>query len=244
MPIELMTSFVTMVATISRRSGCAAMRWPKRSTTAAGKYSASDASRYGSSGNDRGQHVLAQQPLGVGQEHAQLGPHEPGARRAAARPSARSWAGTRAPAPAARGPRARSSDPRRPPSAAPRPPSPGSGSAPAGSCRRGRAPRRRRRRSGAPRFAPRASARRPRPRAPSRIFRLTSWSEQSTPPELSIASVLIRPPCIAYSIRPRWVRPRLPPSPTTFARSSRPSTRTASFVRSPTSACDSDDAFT
>ncbi len=29
---------------------------------------------------------------------------------------------------------------------------------------------------------------------PSRIFRLTSWSEQSTPAELSIASVLIRPP--------------------------------------------------
>ena len=31
---------------------------------------------------------------------------------------------------------------------------------------------------------------------------LTSWSEQSTPAELSIASVLIRPPASAYSMRP------------------------------------------
>ena len=54
---------------------------------------------------------------------------------------------------------------------------------------------------------------------------LTSWSEQSTPAELSIASVLMRPPADAYSMRPSWVRPRLPPSPTTRARSSRPSTR-------------------
>ena len=45
MPIELMTSLVTMVATISRRSGWAAIRWPNRSTTAGGKYSRSDASR-------------------------------------------------------------------------------------------------------------------------------------------------------------------------------------------------------
>ena len=46
---------------------------------------------------------------------------------------------------------------------------------------------------------------------------LTSWSEQLTPATLSIASVLIRPPASAYSIRPRWVKPRLPPSPTTLA---------------------------
>ena len=38
---------------------------------------------------------------------------------------------------------------------------------------------------------------------------LTSWSEQLTPPALSIASVLIRPPPSAYSIRPRWVRPEV-----------------------------------
>ncbi len=44
---------------------------------------------------------------------------------------------------------------------------------------------------------------------------LTSWSEVSTPAELSMASVLTSPPASAYSIRPRWVRPRLPPSPTT-----------------------------
>ena len=46
---------------------------------------------------------------------------------------------------------------------------------------------------------------------------LTSWSEVSTPAELSMASVLIRPPARAYSIRPSWVKPRLPPSPTTLA---------------------------
>ena len=48
---------------------------------------------------------------------------------------------------------------------------------------------------------------------------LTSWSEQSTPAELSIASLLILPPARANSIRPRWVAPRLPPSPTTRTRS-------------------------
>jgi hypothetical protein len=47
----------------------------------------------------------------------------------------------------------------------------------------------------------------------------TSWSEVSTPAELSMKSVLMAPPWpsppdSAYSIRPRWVRPRLPPSPT------------------------------
>ncbi len=73
---------------------------------------------------------------------------------------------------------------------------------------------------------------------------LTSWSEQSTPPELSMASVLIRPPARANSIRPRWVKPRLPPSPTTRARSSVASMRTASLALSPTSACVSVEAFT
>ena len=49
---------------------------------------------------------------------------------------------------------------------------------------------------------------------------LTSWSEQSTPAELSMKSVLIRPPFSANSMRPFWVQPRLPPSPTTRQRSS------------------------
>ena len=50
---------------------------------------------------------------------------------------------------------------------------------------------------------------------------LTSWSEVSTPAELSMASVFdpARRPS-ANSIRPSWVRPRLPPSPTTLTRSS------------------------
>ena len=66
---------------------------------------------------------------------------------------------------------------------------------------------------------------------------LTSWSEVSTPAELSMKSVFIRPPSTAYSIRPSWVKPRLPPSPTHFARRSRPLTRIASLALSPASAC-------
>ena len=72
----------------------------------------------------------------------------------------------------------------------------------------------------------------------------TSWSEQSTPAELSMASVLMRPPASANSIRARCVNPRLPPSATTRQRSSAASMRTASLVRSPTSASDSVVAFT
>ena len=72
----------------------------------------------------------------------------------------------------------------------------------------------------------------------------TSRSEQSTPPELSMASVFTLPPASANSIRPRWVTPRLPPSPSTLARSSEPSTRTPSFALSPASAWLSDCAFT
>ena len=72
----------------------------------------------------------------------------------------------------------------------------------------------------------------------------TSRSEESTPPELSMKSVLMRPPASAYSIRPRCVKPRLPPSPTTRQRSCRPSTRTASFTGSPASLCASWLAFT
>ena len=73
---------------------------------------------------------------------------------------------------------------------------------------------------------------------------LTSWSEVSTPAELSMKSVFTRPPASAYSILAAWVRPRLPPSATTLARSSVASTRTASLDRSPASACDWLLAFT
>ena len=73
---------------------------------------------------------------------------------------------------------------------------------------------------------------------------LTSWSEASTPPELSTASVLIRPPAAQYSSRARWVKPRLPPSPTTRARTELASTRTRSLARSPTSAFSSPVALT
>ena len=64
----------------------------------------------------------------------------------------------------------------------------------------------------------------------------TSWSEVSTPAELSMASVFRRTPRIAASMRPRWVTPRLAPSPTTLQRNSTPSTRSASLVLSPASA--------
>ena len=53
---------------------------------------------------------------------------------------------------------------------------------------------------------------------------LTSRSEVLTPAELSIASELQRPPARQYSIRADWVMARLPPSPTTRARSSPPVT--------------------
>ena len=65
---------------------------------------------------------------------------------------------------------------------------------------------------------------------------LTSWSEVSTPAELSMKSVLTSPPAIAYSILADWVRPRLPPSATTLARNWSASTLTASLARSPASA--------
>ena len=73
---------------------------------------------------------------------------------------------------------------------------------------------------------------------------LTSWSEVSTPAELSMKSVFTRPPPSANSILAAWVRPRLPPSPITLARSWLASTRTASLDRSPTSAFDCAAALT
>jgi hypothetical protein len=73
---------------------------------------------------------------------------------------------------------------------------------------------------------------------------LTSRSEESTPPELSMKSVLILPPASANSMRPNCVKPRFPPSATIFAPSSRPSTRTWSLAGSAASPCDSVDALT
>ena len=72
----------------------------------------------------------------------------------------------------------------------------------------------------------------------------TSWSEVSTPAELSMASVSIRPPMRAKAMRPAWVKPRLAPSPTTWQRSSVASMRTASLALSPASAWLSEAAFT
>ena len=83
----------------------------------------------------------------------------------------------------------------------------------------------------------------------SAILMLTSLSEQSTPAELSMKSGLSRPPLPPApwrpnSIRPAWVQPRLPPSPITRARTSRPSTRMVSLAWSPTAAFASPVAFT
>ncbi len=73
---------------------------------------------------------------------------------------------------------------------------------------------------------------------------LTSWSEVSTPAELSMKSVLSSTPCCAASMRPFWVMPRLPPSPTILQRSSWPFTRRPLLARSPTSAWLSEAALT
>ena len=59
-------------------------------------------------------------------------------------------------------------------------------------------------------------------------------SEVLTPAELSMASVLSLTPFCAASMRPRWVAPRLAPSPITRARISAPVTRIGSLARSPT----------
>jgi hypothetical protein len=69
----------------------------------------------------------------------------------------------------------------------------------------------------------------------SNILILTSWSDVSTPAELSTKSVLSRPPLSEYSMRACCVMPRLAPSPTTFARISLALTLQASLARSPTS---------
>ena len=91
---------------------------------------------------------------------------------------------------------------------APRPPrSPARSPGPR--CRRARG--RRPRRSCAARSASRFSASST-PAAMARCRRIlmfTSWSEQSTPAELSMASVLMRPPASAYSTRARWVKPEV-----------------------------------
>ena len=73
---------------------------------------------------------------------------------------------------------------------------------------------------------------------------LTSWSDMLTPPELSTASVLIKPPFAQYSMRARWVSPRLPPSATTRARRSAAATRTRSLARSAIVSVSSSDALT
>ena len=70
----------------------------------------------------------------------------------------------------------------------------------------------------------------------TKILMLTSWSDVSTPAELSIASVLMRPPARANAMRPFWVTPRFAPSPTTCAFTSSASTRRPSLALSPTSA--------
>jgi hypothetical protein len=64
----------------------------------------------------------------------------------------------------------------------------------------------------------------------------TSWSEVSTPAELSMKSVLSSTPCKRGLDAAQLGQPRLPPSPTTLQRSSPPLTRRALLARSPTSA--------
>ena len=147
--------------------------------------------------------LRVQVDLAVRHHHGQLGRDQPLMCRLALRDRPRRRAGTRARDPARRPARGSGSGARgRRPSA---PPEPGPGSSPASGCSCRTAPGRRPRRSSRPaaRCAAWRSCRRRRPATPSRILMLTSWSEQLTPATLSIASVLIRPPASAYSIRPR-----------------------------------------
>ncbi len=78
----------------------------------------------------------------------------------------------------------------------------------------------------------------------SAILMFTSLSEQSTPAELSIKSVLIDPPLRAKAMRAACVTARLAPSPITLAPSVSASTRSRSLSGSPTAALFSAAAFT
>ena len=73
---------------------------------------------------------------------------------------------------------------------------------------------------------------------------LTSLSEQSTPAELSMKSVLMRPPRPEKAMRAACVTPRFAPSPIAVTRSSSASMRSRSLAGSPTAALFSARAFT
>ena len=196
---------------ISRRSRCAPSWSANRSRSGAGKYSASVDRRDGSSGRSEASTCWPAAILVCASSTASSGRGQAGARR----PPRRDLLVVRQPvaSPATPGSpgRAGAGTWRARGAAA----APGSGRRPAPcSARRCAAARARR-----PRRSARAAAcRAPRPElaaaiAPaSRILMLTSWSEVSTPAELSMKSVFTRPPPSAYSIRAAWVSPRLPPS--------------------------------
>ena len=67
---------------------------------------------------------------------------------------------------------------------------------------------------------------------------MTSWSEVSTPAELSMKSVLIRPPGCANSMRPRCVKPEVASLAGDLRAELDAVDRRWSFVRSPASAFD------
>ena len=191
MPDRLTIWLTTAVAMISRRSG-----WAAIASREALAQRVREGSRRGRRSNSRlvgqvGAHHLGDvRVLRVGDQHGELGRGRARRRPVAARRSACRWAGTRGRGRASPRSRARRCSGRaRWPSARPaggRSPAPASGP----SCGRARA--RPPRRSSTPSSVVallRSSARRPPPRPSSRILMFTSWSLQSTPAELSMASV-------------------------------------------------------
>ena len=194
MPPPCTMLLITCVAMISRRSRCSricsreALRQRRR------EVAVELGRQVGVLGHVGVEQLGVQVDLAVGEQHRQLGAGQPARPRGCARPAPR-----RSAAPPARGRACASARARRGSARARRP------------CRAPAPPPARASRSA--RSCPSAPARRPsrvistssssrclRVRSPSattwssRILMFTSRSEQSTPPELSIASVLMRPP--------------------------------------------------
>ncbi len=219
-PARLTISLVSSVATISRRRRCPPIAPANRSPQDAGEVADELPLHVGIVGEVRAQHDVGVGVLRVRQQHGELGRRQPEAGARPARTAASRSAGTRGPGSAGPRPRASGgSEHGRRPSARPAGGrSRGPASAPGCPRARGRRSRRSSRRAGSLRcFTVRSPAA---TWASRRILMLTSWSEQSTPAELSMASVLTRTPLSAASTRPRWVSPRLPPSTTIAQRSS------------------------
>ena len=212
---------------ISRRSRCCSSASGNCCAISLREIAAELAAEIGIVRHVRIEQIGVERQLGIGQQHRQLRPRQRllalrRARRSPCRPAGtrpRGRARRAAPASASaaagsRGPPARAAAPATAPASA-------------DSCCAAPAPRPRRSSRRAARCASSMVSRPSRTGRLSAILILTSTSEVLTPAELSMASVLSRTPCSAASMRPRWVMPRLAPSPITLARSRAPVMRIA-----------------